>query len=125
MSKTIYLLLFVSFTFFSIQSWRNSTRDHEVKEEGATVHASIVERPRYSSGTASMMVSLDGKRYRLEIGSNYCSENNCKVGSKVKVIYNSAHDRMVLSSDNTTAGLYLSGVLSLFPLYCLYMLLRK
>lgn len=125
MSKTIYLLLFVSFSYFSTQSWRSSIRDHEIKKEGAITYATITERPRYSSSGSSTKVSLDGKQYNLETGLNYCSKNSCKVGDRVKVIYHSAHDRVILPNNNTTLGLFLSGLLSLFPLYCLYKLLRK
>ena len=125
MNKTIYFFLFFTFTFFSTQSLRSAVRNHEIKKEGHIEYPIIRDRPMYSSGTASMFVSLNGKEYRLEIGLNFCGRNNCKVGSKVKVIYSSAYDRMILPDKNTKMGFYASAILFLFTLYCLYKSLQK
>ena len=125
MNKTIYLLLFIIFSYFSVLSWRNAHRDYEIKKEGTSAYATIRERPRYSSGGSSMIVALNGKHYLLDTGLNYCSTNSCKVGSKVKVIYSSAYDRMILPDKNTKMGFYASAILFLFTLYCLYKSLQK
>ncbi len=124
MSQNIYLVLFITFTFFSIKFFEASYRDYNIKEYGIESIATIKDIPNCGRSSNSVEVLLNNEKYILKIGKVDCIKGKYKIGDKVTVLYSSAYNALILPNAKVKLILYMSLLFFLFPLYCLYHLIK-
>lgn len=125
MSKVIYLILFVGFSFFSIQFFNSALINYRISQYGSKQLAEVIEVPNCSRSSNSFYVKLKEKKYLTEIGKNDCIQGKYLIGQKIEVLYSSDYDKIVMPNSKTKLIFYMSLAFFLLPITSLYYLIRR
>lgn len=125
MNKLFSLILFIGFTFFSLQFFNSALVNYRVSQYGVEHFAEVIEIPNCGRSSNSMYVKFKNKKYLTEIGKNKCIQGEYQIGQNVKIIYSKDYDKIVMSGTTTNVSLYLSIAFFILPIASLYYLLKK
>lgn len=124
MSKVIYFILFVGFSFFSIQFFNSALRNYRISQHGSRQFAEVVDVPNCSRSSNSLYVKLKEKKYLTEIGKNECIQGKYLIGQKIEVLYSSDYDKIIMPYSKTKLVFYMSLAFFILPIASLYYLLK-
>lgn len=122
--RLMYLFLFLGATLFAIKFFEQAYRDYSIKQSGTQGIATIESRPDCGRSNSTVDVRYMNKIYLLRIGKNDCIKGEYSIGDKVPVIYSDVYDYMITPGRQVAFLFYMSIVLWVLPLYCLYKLIK-
>ncbi|WP_417612051.1 hypothetical protein [Owenweeksia hongkongensis] len=122
--KALYLLLFVTFAFFSVIFFKTERAEYLTKESGINVIGRVLTRPECGRGSGTIELKIHKRILKVKIGKNDCIEGKYSIGDDVEVIYSAVYSCAVLPTSNTNFSFVLSIVFFLVPAYFLVLLIK-
>lgn len=124
-TKILYLILFVSFSFFASVFFKSARLKYLTKETGVKTMATIDALPECGKSSNTMEVFLEKKNFTVDIAKNDCIQGKYSIGDKIEVLYCYKCDMVVLPSSKTDFRYGLSIFFFVIPLYFLFLLLKS
>jgi hypothetical protein len=124
MSRSMYFICFMFFSFFSTIFFETSLRDYRIKKYGDERICTVLTNGNCGKSGGTIKVSMQKKEYNLSIGRVDCVENYYHIGDDIKILYDYNYDYMILPTEKVELGLYMSILFFMLPLYCLYQLVK-